>query len=309
MNTRYTLVSVFLSGVIAMQSALAGGTTGPCTPPEGKINISPSQKCNGRYTVAIGKELTLTAVSLKDKDCYCGRGVQDTINTTAGVRWSVGGGIGTLDGGTDDSPKKYIAPPTIHTSVAVRLQVNDEATAPETYDDGGFVEVSSLNLDIVKPNAGTQNNPVYSQCPSPIDIANGNTHYISGRYKIYDVTGYRSGCTVDFKDLYFNESGGRYNAGGNGCGLASPNVGSNSPSRNQLVGNNNTASNADVFAICSSSNWTPVASCTTTGTIDWSITADSLNYLDWGQFNFIFSIPNPGGIDQATTARSWNKAL
>jgi hypothetical protein len=188
--------------------------------------------------------------------------------------------------------------------VAVRLQADDKATATHTTDDGGFLEVASLNLDIVKPNIGSNNNPGYSACPSSVNAATEH----QGRYKLYDVTGNRKDCTVDFKDLYFNESGGRYGAS-NGCNLGGPNVGNNDPGHNQQVNASNTAPNADVFAICSAANWTPAASCTSSGTIDWSITADSSTYTNWGQFNFSFSVPNPGGLNQATSSRSWNQAL
>lgn len=271
-----------------MQSALAGGTTGPCTAPEGKIDIEPSQKCNGKYTVAIGKDITLKAVSLKDKDCYCGRGVEDTINTATGVRWSVGGGIGTLDGGTDGTPKKYTAPRTTHTNVAVRLQVNDEATAPETYDDGGFTEVTSLNLDVVIPNRDVSTLDASSACP-------GGIFGVDHRYKS---TLSRIGCTVDFSGLETTETGCTetqntcgYPPGstGNGCGNGTV----------WLVVDSSNVYRHDRLSNCASIN---PKNCVLKRTLYWAIRASGGGNYSLPNHIATFNIP-AAGANSTTTSR------
>lgn len=294
MNTHYTFAAVILYGLIATQSALAGGTTGPCTPPEGKIDIQPSQKCNGKYTVAIGKELTLKAVSLKDKDCYCGRGVQDTINPDTGVRWSVGGGLGTLDGGTDGTPKTYTAPWTTHTDLAVRLQVDDEASAPETYNDGGFIEVSSLNLDVVKPNTGwTYQSAGYTSC------GGGN----QGRYNTWATGAGRSGCTVDFSLLLINEKGCEFVENNSGMPL-----GQHGPGADQNLNGYNEHTLSDNVGFCWPTNYTPSVSVTDIISCTWNMKTPSA-YLDWGKFKYWITFPSSGGINSLTSSRAWDSAV
>lgn len=219
MKKTITIAYLLLCGLAGTEVATAGGKTNACTPPEGKIDIEPSQKCNGKYTVAIGKDLILKAVSLKDKDCYCGRGVQDTIDTTEGVKWSVGGGaIGTLVGGEMQTPKTYTAPDTTHTNVAVRLQVDDKAEGPETTDDGGFVEVSSLNLDVVTPNRVATTNVNNVGC-------SGLTPY-GKKEKLTDQVS-RQGCAVDFEGLSIFEVYGGCTFVQNDCDM--PPIGGGTP--------------------------------------------------------------------------------
>lgn len=293
-------IAILAFGIGSITVVFAGGTTGPCTPPEGKIEIQPSQKCNGKYTVAIGKTLTLKAVSLKDKDCYCGRGVQDTINTETGVRWSVGGGIGTLHGGTDGTPKEYTAPPTTHVNLAVRLQVNDEANSPETYDDGGFIQVASLNLDVVIPNKGSTVGSAETQCPSPVQ---SGSH---GRWRSWSTTVARNGCTVDFDGLVVNESGCDTDDFGCGAGML---AGSNNPASDSTLASNTATNPPDITGACDTVNYTPPVDCVQTRYCNWSIKASGGLYIDWGRFYYTFSWPHAGGIDSATNTRAWSSAL
>lgn len=302
MITIKQLAASLLCGIASTQFVLAGGTTGACTPPEGKIDIQPDQKCSETQTVGIGKELTLKAVSLKDKDCYCGSAVQDSIDTASGVKWSVGGGMGTFTGGDTNTPKTWKAPATIHTDLAVRLQLDDKATATNTYDDGGFTEVSNLNLDVVKPNSGSS--PAATgdlSCPYP-DTPSGPTF---GSYRYFKTNVARSGCTVDFDGLVINEKG--CSGVSDPCGLGYPNsTGSNDSKKDQTLSSNSAC--CDEVGSCQTSNYTPTASCTVTFTCDWSIKASGGQYIDWGRFNYSRTVPTTG-VNYQTNTRSFGQAL
>lgn len=303
MNLQYLVVAGLCASAL-VQTAFAGGKTSKCSPPTGTITISPDQQCQGKSTIAIGKEILLTATSLYDKDCYCGNAVQDSISRVDGVKWSVGGGSYGGRFVVDDTgtPNSWIASYDPHTDLAVRLKVTDEATAEHTtkdVPDGTFLEVDSKNLDVVIPNSGTNTGSGYT---SP---CNGKPH---GRSRTWTITASRSGCTVDFSELYINESGCSFVD--NGCGFPDINDGSNKLVGDQQLDSNNTAADADETAICFTSNWMDAnGPCTTTSTCDWSIKANGGSYHDWSRWNYSVTVPNPGGIDNLTYDRSWNSAL
>jgi len=258
------LTAIILLSIGASNLVFAGGKTGACTPPEGEIDIQPSQKCGGTYTVAIGKDLTLTANGLKDKDCYCGSGVQDSINTTSGVKWSVGGGMGTFTGGDTGTPKTWTAPATTHTSLAVRLQVDDEATASHTFDDGGFTEVTSLNLDVVIPNKVT------------FSVTNGSCGSgLVGHEKFISDTVNRNQCTVDFQGLDIYELQG-FTVISDGCSIYANHSTGTDPA---TIGSGNVAAKIyggagnDVHYICYPASVVYPSNCDSSNTCQWVIQA------------------------------------
>lgn len=293
-----TIISCIM--LASTEAAFAGGKTGACTPPTCTISISPDQKCGGTQTVAIGKALTLTANDLKDKDCYCGNAVQDTINSSTGVQWSVGGTMGTFTGGDKGTPKTWTAPADTHTSLVIRVKLDDDATAPNTTDDGSFLEVTdqAKNLDVVKPNKGSTSSTGVQACPSPVQTG---TH---GHWQYWHTGVARDGCTVDFDGLKVNEKGCA--ADSNGCNVTFL-TGTNNPAQDETLSGNN--ADYDLTGPCSTTNSAPAADCTTTSHCDWSIIATGGSYIDWGRFNYTFFWPHTGGYDSETTSRAWGSAL
>jgi hypothetical protein len=255
--------------------------------------------------VGIGKTLTLTATDLYDKDCDgCGHAVQDTIDPQNHVKWSVGGNIGAsgLQSGDKGTPKTWIATGTTHTSLAIRLYVDDDGLggAAKTANDGGFLEVNSKNLDVVKPDSGSTAGSAETQCPSP---AQAGAH---GRWRSWTTTVARANCTVDFDGLVVNESG--CDSDDFGCGSGTL-AGSNNPAADATLVSNTSTVVADITGACDPANYTPAADCTQTRYCSWSIKASNGSYIDWGRFHYSFFWPHAGGIDQATSTRTWSNSL
>ncbi len=211
-------ITILAFGIGSITLAFAGGTTGPCTPPEGKIEIQPSQKCNGKYTFGIGKKITLTATELKDKDCYCGREVQDSIDTTTGVKWSIQSGVvGSFIDGNTGTPKTWTAAKYPISDLKFTLELDDKGPSgnPDAYDDGGFTQVNVSDVfDVVIPNKVTT-----QVTPAPCD----NFMPLSPYGKIEDLrdTVNRQGCFVDFSDTYIFERLGAHNVD-DGCNIFPP---------------------------------------------------------------------------------------
>ena len=125
---------------------------GPGSAPTGSISISPNQTNGGTTSyVAIGKQLTFKAINLSDKDdCIATDDVDDSIKDPDGIKWVIG--LGTLSGGNKGSEKVWTAPTTPTSNIALKLEIDDLATAKNTTDDGGFKQVASWNISVVKPN-------------------------------------------------------------------------------------------------------------------------------------------------------------
>lgn len=268
-------------------AACAADESGAGSAPTGNIQISPSQTCGGVQTVAIGKNLTLTAGGLSDEDCKCGQTVQDSIDPSSGVKWVIN--QGTFTGGDMGTPKTWKAPTDPATSLGVRLKVDDTATASDTTDDGGFTEVASLNVNVVIPNNDVSTLDITPTCGTGLF---GIDHRYKGRLS-------RTGCTVDFSGLLITETGCTetqntcgYPPGsaGNGCGDGTVFL--------TVDGSNDYRH--DRLSNCSSLNPT---NCVLTRTLYWTIKASGGSVHATPDHVATFTIP-AAGANSTTTSRT-----
>lgn len=312
MKTKYIIAVAFCISALA-PAAKAGGKTGPCTPPTGTITFDPNQVCSGSNVIAIGKPLKLTADNLADKDCDCGKGVQDTINSTTGVQWSVGdSSTGTFSGGsnvTTGSPATFNPDSKPHTDVNVRLKLHDDnANPPHTSQDveaGKFREVdkpnSPIKLGIVIPNKDTEATAA-GACPAAFPF---------GKIEFITDTVAESGCTVDFKDLYIHEdSCGNYkdpcmigiNAGGVSTGTDWVQIKDGGTANKSAVPGMN---GDDAQGHCSTGDTIPgPANCVSSDECYWKISVDKSTAVQMFTRHYNFTFGNPALNSTMTYSRT-----
>ncbi len=263
------------------------------------MKIQPYSECEGKVPIALGKELLLTAVNLKDKDCYCGSAVQDYIDPTTGVQWVVGGGQGTLTGGANGSPKHWTAPNSPVTAISLSLKVDDSNTAPNSTDDGGFLKVDSVYVTVLKPNEGSNTGGPYLACSEL------RSH---GRGRYWSIRVDRKNCSVDFSGLAVNETGCTMFV--DGCQMGFTMTTGSNAGPGTTINWENVAPDTNLTADCNYSNWTPSSTCVNINTCDWSIRAPSgTTYYDWSRWTYFATVPASTGIDGITYDRVWNTAL
>ena len=284
---------VIISLALAMLAVVSlNASIGKGSSPKGEICYAEGQGTRPTFYVAIGKQLSLSATGIEDKDCY-DDSVTDEIEDPDGIKWeaSVPGFVGDGKGMTVTWKA-----PTSPVDVTMKLTVDDLAEADNTTDDtSGFMEVDSVTIKVVKPNAGSNVGSAYARCG------------IGGRSRTWDITAGHSSSTVDFSGLLINEASCTVIS--NGCGFSGIHSGSNNSSADHALNSQNTAVAADITAYCSNTNWVPKRNCDMISTCDWSIKESNGSYHNWSRWNYRIAVPSSGGTSYLTYDRSWNSPL
>ena len=272
---------------------------GPGSSPSGAISISPNQSNGGISYVAIGKQLTFTAINLVDKDdCTENDDVTDSIKDPDGIKWIIGSG--TLSGGNKGKNKTWTAPTSPATSIALKLEIDDLATAENTTDDGGFKQVAVKTISVVKPNTVTMSiNDIACSVVDP------STSY--GKAKtIRDTLSY-SGVNIDWSQLGYREAVGQLGIS-DGCNMGPVSTGGSEGILNSS-GVDNTG--MDCFAICEESddaNMYP-SGCVSSSYCQWQVKAPNGSWINVFKRNYIVYGHNQGKPSQITLSvniRSYN---
>jgi hypothetical protein len=288
MLRKYIVISLAVAWVFGQTGTVLA--TDPCGGPYGAIdvpsgNIAAKTGASNTWVTPIGGTSTWTAINYGDLDSYQCNCVSDSIPST-GIRWVIS--YVTFVGGSNiGSPKTIIASSDPHTSVGVRLQLND---AGNPVEDGGFVQVASQNLDMVIPDRERYTQILTPGCSAP---------YPFGVYKQYKARDYRDGYSLSFDHCQVNETSTWPGFTQNGCNFPTPTIGGT------LGLSSNIWTGYDHVWFCNSAN--PILGpCTSSWSLDWRIRTTS-GPGAWHVYHtptYTFSAPAGGRWSSLTASRS-----
>jgi len=286
---------VFLATIsFVMCATLNVFATDSCGVPDGDIDVPSGNIANksaNHWVTPIGADSTWSAINLNDDDwdtatCQC---KDDVIPNPSGIKW-----VSTYltNANMLGTSKTLTADNATHTGVGVYLQLDD---AGNYINDGGFTQVASQTVDIVKPDKET------SAIVEPSSCSAYDPDYPYGDSNLWKGTVAYGAYGLDFSHCQVTENG--WNGfTTNGCNLAPPQVGDGTVWLD--IDGSNTWE-ADNVSTCRCVNTYFPSGCTSVESTRWYIRVSGTGYSElYHEPTYTATVPSGGYFADMTVTRS-----